>query len=154
VDTSTSSALVQCKATIKRKHPQLPRFVVVPIDVPRVWKVTSTITVTGTINGVPLGRRGLKPGGDGWFMDLPEPLCRKAKVDKGDRITLALRPVADPVPVELTNLLATEDALAAVWAAFTPGQRRRRAEWVASVKQARTRASRAGSLAIHLRSRR
>jgi hypothetical protein len=53
---------VKCRATIKRKQPQLPRFVVVPIDVPKVWKVTSTITVTGTINGVPLGRRGLKPG--------------------------------------------------------------------------------------------
>jgi hypothetical protein len=48
------------KAKIERKYRQLPRYVVIPARIPEAWNLTRTTTMTGSMNGVDLGRRGLK----------------------------------------------------------------------------------------------
>jgi hypothetical protein len=138
---------VTCEGLIERKASNLPRFIVVPIDVPAVWETTRTITVSGTINGVPLGRRGLKPWGDGrWFIELPEAICQQAGVNTGDRVTLEIAPVEDPIPTALTHRLTTDREFARAWAELRPSQQRQHAEWVASARLPQTRERRAAEV--------
>lgn len=135
------------KARIERKHATLPRYVVIPAEIPQAWELNGTTTVVGTLNGVDMGRRGLKNWGDGkrWFFELPEPLCRAAGVDTGDVITLTFAP-CEPVPTEVRALISCNDAFARTWATLTPGRQRQFCEWVASAKQPSTRENRARSL--------
>lgn len=135
------------KARSERKHAKLPRYVVIPAHIPQAWELTGTTTVVGTLNGLDMGRRGLKNWGDGrrWFFELPEPLCRAAGVDTGDVITLTFVP-CDPVPTEVRALISSNAAFSRTWATLTPGRQRQFCEWVASAKQPSTREKRARSL--------
>jgi hypothetical protein len=119
---------VTYKAVIERKHPQLPRYVVTPARIPEAWNLTATTTITGTLNGVDLGRRGLKSWGDArrWFFEVPEPVCRKAGVDTGDDVVLVFAPAKDAVPSEVAEMIATSRKFADVWSTLTPGRQRRR----------------------------
>ncbi|HSE25689.1 MAG TPA: hypothetical protein VLB68_28750 [Pyrinomonadaceae bacterium] len=67
------------------------------------WKLTSTTTVEGTIDDTDLGRRSLKRWDERqcWWIDLPEPLCKKAKLDIGDEVRLTIRLASDDLPDEL-----------------------------------------------------
>jgi len=139
---------VTYKAKIERKYSHLPRYLVIPARIPEAWKLTGTTTVTGTLNGVDLGRRGLKAWGDGkrWFFEVPEPVCRKADVDTGDAVVLVFAPAKDIIPREVAQMLATSREFAEAWNVLTPGRRRQLAEWVASGKTKETRTRRARSL--------
>jgi len=75
------------------------------------WKLAQTTVVDGTLNGHELGRRSLKKWDERrWFIDLPQPLCGRAKVDTGSRIQLVLQIATDKLPAELEELLATNPA--------------------------------------------
>ena len=145
---------VTYKTKIERS-PQLPRYVVIPVRIPAAWNLTDTTTVAGTLNGVDLGRRGLKDWGDGkrWFFEIPELLCHKAGVDTGDEVTLRFAPVENAIPVEIQRLLAADANFAAAWEKkLTSCRKRQLAEWVASAKQETTRRRRADSLVPRKRS--
>ena len=127
------------RTVIERKHPSLPRFAIVPVDVPAIFKTGTTITVTGTLNGHDLGRRGLKPWGDGrWWIDITGEICRAAGVDTGDRVAIVLEPVRDRVPAPLAALVKRDVAFAKAWRALSPGRQRLHAEWIASAKKPET----------------
>lgn len=81
--------------TIERKDPKLPRFVVIPAASVENWGIKENTTVEGIMRGVEMGRRSLKRWDDQrWFIQLPEPLCKKAGVDTGDSVTVILRPAS------------------------------------------------------------
>lgn len=73
-----------------RHHPQFARLVTIPFDKVAPWKLNGTTTVEGTINDTELGRRSLKRWDERacWWIDLPEALCRKAKLETGDSVNL------------------------------------------------------------------
>ena len=78
-------------AKIQRKDPKLPRFVVLPSMLVDDWGVTQNIEIVGELNGVDMGRRPLRRWDDQrWFIQIPEPLCKKANVDTGDMVTITL----------------------------------------------------------------
>ncbi len=78
-------------AKIQRKDPKLPRFVVIPSTLINDWGVTKNIEVIGELNGVDMGRRPLKYWDEErWFIQIPEPLCKKANVDTGDMVTITM----------------------------------------------------------------
>ncbi len=78
-------------AKIQRKDPKLPRFIVVPSMLMDDWGVTQNIEIVGELNGVDMGRRPLKRWDDErWFIQIPEPLCKKANVDTGDMVTVTM----------------------------------------------------------------
>lgn len=94
---------------IQRKQPNLPRFVVIPSQLVADWKLTGTTTVEGTLNGIDMGRRSLKQWDENrWFIELPEPLCKKARVDKGHSVTIVMSLALDEMPAELTQLMASD----------------------------------------------
>lgn len=78
-------------AKIQRKDLKLPRFIVVPSMLIDDWGVKQNIEVVGELNGVDMGRRPLKRWDDErWFIQIPEPLCKKANVDTGDMVTITM----------------------------------------------------------------
>ncbi len=78
-------------AKLQRKDPKLPRFIVVPSMLVSDWGVENNVTIVGELNGVDLGRRSLKRwDADRWFIQVPEPVCKKANVDTGDMVTVTM----------------------------------------------------------------
>jgi hypothetical protein len=135
--------------TRKLEHPQLPRFALLAATAIAPWKLDrETTVVEGTINGIDLGRRTIKCWDDehGWFIQLPDPLCRKAAIDVGDTITLVLRLADTALPAELAELLSSNAVARKRWEAMTPAQQRMAREEVAAAKSAATRAKRARRL--------
>jgi len=132
-------------ATVERKYEQFPRFVRIPLAAVSPWKLEGTTTIEGTINGVEMGRRSLKRWDDRkcWWIDLPEPLCKRASIETGDRVKLCLRIASEELPHELSELLARDPAARARWEKLTSGQKRMLREDVMSAKQTGTRLRRA-----------
>ncbi len=132
-------------STIEHKHAGLPRFVCIPISKVDPWKLQGTTTVEVTMNGVNVGRRSLKRWDDRncWLMDLAEAVCRKARVETGDRVTLSLKIASEELPVEITELIDKDSRARARWEQLTPGQKRMLREEVLAAKQPATRARRA-----------
>jgi hypothetical protein len=131
-------------AIIERKHRKLPRFVVVPSSALALWGLEGTTVVEGTLNSVEIGRRTIRRWDEQrWFIELPQPLCRKARVDTGNSVTFVLRLASDRLPEELARLLASDPAAKAVWESLTPSQQRVVREDVAVAKQPSTRHRRA-----------
>lgn len=87
----TANTSLGLMAKIQRKDPKLPRFIVVPSMLVADWGVTENITIVGELNGVDLGQRSLKRwDADRWFIQVPEPVCKKANVDTGDMVTVTM----------------------------------------------------------------
>jgi hypothetical protein len=132
-------------STVERKYAQFPRFVCIPLAKVAPWKLEATTTVEGTINGVDIGRRSLKRWDDRkcWWIDLPEPLCKKAGIETGDKVELNLRIASEDLPKELKDLIAKDPQAKARWERLTVGQRRMLREEVSAAKQSSTRTRRA-----------
>lgn len=138
------SASLRLKVIVKRKHPRMPRFVVVPSKAVALWEIEDTTVVDCKLNDLEVGRRTLKRWDDQcWFIDLPEPLCRRAQIDTGDSVTLTLRIASTRVPEELARLLKNDPAAKATWESLTHSQQRMLREHIAAAKQSATRERRA-----------
>src|SRR5215471_14500089 len=94
---------ITVKSKVTRHNPQFSRLVTIPIEAVVSWKLSTTTVVEGEINGTPFGRRSLKRWDDRncWWIDLPDPLCKKAKLDTGDEVELAIRLASEDLPPEL-----------------------------------------------------
>ena len=136
---------IEVTTTVEHKHVGLPRFVCIPLHTVAPLQIEVTTTVEGTLNGVDIGRRSLKRWDErgSWWIDLPEPLCQKAKIDTGDRVQLSLRIASDDLPEELAKLISTKSAGRKAWEQLTPGQQRMLREDILSAKQPATRERRA-----------
>lgn len=136
--------------TVIRHDPQFSRLVTIPLNDIAPWKLTATTTVEGTINGVDLGRRSLKRWDDRncWWIDLPEPLCKKAKLETGDDVQLTIRLASEDLPEELQELLKTNAAAKANWEKLTQPQQRMLREDVFSAKTSAARRRRAEKFLI------
>lgn len=142
---------IELTATIERKLQKLPRYVVVPTHALAAWRIHQTTTIRGTINGFDLGRRSLKKWDhDRWFIDLPEPICRRASVDVGQLVYLHIMVASEKLPDELHELISHNTKAHHAWNALTPGSQRIIRENVAAAKLANTRNRRA-SLALGIR---
>src|SRR5690349_21471051 len=142
----TAPVSIRHSGPILRKHPKLPRYVVIPARLVEPWKLTGTTVVTGTLNGTDLGRRTIKPWDSArscWFIEVPEPLCREAQVDTGSVVALELRMAPEAMPEELAALLAADPIAQSVWGRLTPSQQRRLRERIAAAKTSAGRMRRA-----------
>ena len=129
---------------VERKHPTLPRFVLVPNRSVAPWLIDRTTVVELTVNGVETGRRTLKRGDqENWYMDLPEPICRRVGIKTGDPVKLELRRASEALPEELAGVLAADPAARARWESLTQSQQRMLSEHVQAAKQTATRERRA-----------
>src|SRR5689334_17586964 len=131
-----------------RHNPQFSRLVTIPIDEIAKWKLTETTTIEGTINGIELGRRSLKRWDERncWWIDLPEPLCKKAKLETGDDVKLTIRLASEDLPPELEQLLKENSTAKANWTKLTPAQQRMLREDIFTARTSATRLKRAAKV--------
>src|SRR6185503_4147759 len=136
---------ITVKSAVIRHNPQFSRLVTIPLDQIEPWELSETTTVEGTINGTDLGRRSLKRWDERkcWWIDLPEPLCKKAKLETGDSVKLTLRLASEDLPAELEQLLKKNPAAKARWARLTQPQQRMLREEIFAAKTSATRLRRA-----------
>jgi len=136
---------IKLASTVIRHHPQFSRLVTIPLDVIAPWKIEHTTVIEGTINGIDLGRRSLKRWDDRncWWIDLPEPLCRKANLETGTKVELIIRLASEDLPEELENLLTQNLQAKERWAKLTKGQQRMLREEIWSARTTMTRTKRA-----------
>ena len=131
-------------STVTRHHPQFSRLVTIPLEAIAPWKLSDTTVVEGTINDTELGRRSLKRWDDRncWWIDLPEPLCKRAKLETGDSVTLKIRLASDELPDELSQVLKDRNAKAK-WEKLTHAQQRMLREDIYAAKSSEARVRRA-----------
>lgn len=131
--------------TVTRHHPQLSRLATIPLGTVAPWKLTGTTVIDGTINGTPLGRRSLKRWDERecWWIDLPDPLCKKAKIEVGDEVKLVIHLASEVLPDELKHLLDSNAKAAAKWKTMTTAQQRMLREEIFTAKTSATRTKRA-----------
>ena len=135
---------------VERKYEQFPRFVCIPLEQVAAWSLDGTTTVEGSVNDVGIGRRSLKRWDERrcWWIDLPEPLCRKAGIETGDTVRLNLRIADEALPRELCDLIAKDSRAKARWEKLTAGQKRMLREDVMTAKQSSMRARRAARVLL------
>ena len=136
---------IKLTATVIRHHPQFSRLVTIPLDLVAPFKLEHTTVIEGTINGLDLGRRSLKRWDDRncWWIDLPEPLCRKASLETGSTVHLVIRPASEELPTELLNLLKRNAGANQQWKKLTKAQQRMLREDILLAKTSTTRTKRA-----------
>lgn len=139
---------LRVKTVVERHHPGLPRLVTIPLTTVAKWGLEHTTTIEGTLNGTAIGRRSIKRWDDRkcWWIDLPDPLCRKARVEVGDRVNVELRVADVTLPDELAALLRYKPTAKKAWDCLTSNQQRMLREDVASAKRPETRRKRAERL--------
>lgn len=131
-----------------RHNPQFSRLVTIPINNIEPWTLTGTTTVEGTINNTDLGRRSLKQWEERkcWWIDLPEPLCKKARLETGDEVQLTIRLASEDLPDELKDLLENNTVAKTNWEKLTHPQQRMLRENIFAAKTSATRRRRAEAL--------
>lgn len=136
---------ISVTTTVTRHHPQFSRLVTIPLGTVAPWKLTGTTVVEGTINDTPLGRRSLKRWDERecWWIDLPDPLCKKAKIDMGDEVKLVIRLASEDLPQELEELLDSNAKAKEKWRSMTAAQQRMLREEIFAAKTSATRTKRA-----------
>jgi hypothetical protein len=136
---------IEVTSTVIRHTPQLSRLVTIPVETILPWKIEQATVIEGTINGVDLGRRSLKRWEDRqcWWIDLPEPLCKKAKLEIGDQVQLVIHLASDKLPEELAALLKTNPQAKRRWEKLTQAQQRMLREEIFAAKTSQTRLRRA-----------
>ena len=136
---------IKVTSTVIRHNPQFSRIVTIPLDVIAPWKIEHTTVIEGTINGVHLGRRSLKRWDDRncWWIDLPEPLCKKARLETGAAVELVIQRASEELPAELRNVLKENAAATRKWDKLTKAQQRMLREDLLSAKTSATRVKRA-----------
>jgi hypothetical protein len=124
------------EARIERHHPNLPRFVLLNVDPTLLWDVESTFVAEAFFNGHSIGRRSVKPWGDGrWFLDVTQKHCDDFGIDTGALLQVTLKYVADPTPSDLSNAFATNRWLEVHWSSLRPTRRRQLSQWVEEARQ-------------------
>ena len=135
---------IKVTSTVSRHHPQFSRLVTIPLDIVASWELSETTVIEGTINDTELGRRSMKRWDDRncWWIDLPEPLCKRAKLETGDEVTLKIRLASEELPDELKELLAKSSKAKANWEKLTKAQQRMLREEIFAGKSSATRSRR------------
>ncbi|MDE2307132.1 MAG: DUF1905 domain-containing protein [Xanthomonadaceae bacterium] len=121
-------------------------FLVLPAQASGKLPARGMVTVDGTLDGHPF-QATLQPDGRGsHWLKVDRALGEAAGVAAGDRVALAVAPVAtepEPrVPPDLRKALAARPEARAPWDDITPVARRDWIHWIGSGKQAETRARR------------
>lgn len=147
-----AAAKIRFKAQLLR--PASPKhatwsFLVLPAEASAKLPTRSMISVEGTLQGHAFGAT-LQPDGQGsHWLKVNKTLREAAGVSAGDTLALEITPVTEEpeprVPAALRQALNANPVAKAQWSDITPVARRDWIHWIASAKQAQTRARRIAS---------
>ena len=136
---------IRHRGELKRKALQLACYIEIPQALVAAWDIAATTVVEATANNTPIGRRTLKPWGDGerWFIELTGMHCKQLDVAVGDRIDLSLTRADETPPRELLDVIETSSIAKSRWQKLTAAQRRMLSEHVRDAAREPTRVKRA-----------
>jgi hypothetical protein len=138
------------QAVLEQHHDELPVFLIVPPAVPACFRKERTFVVEAAIDGQAIGRRSVKPWGDGrWFLEFTKAHRKQLGVGPGSNVTVDLRP-AEEVPADLASRIA-ELGLDGRWQMLSEAERRTLAEAVFEAKKPETRRARIERIVAKLR---
>ncbi|MDX1541297.1 MAG: YdeI/OmpD-associated family protein [Geminicoccaceae bacterium] len=129
------------EATVERHDAALPVYLIVPAWVAEIFGRPGTFVVETRLDGQPIGRRSIKPWGDGrWFMELTKKHTERLSLRAGDAVKVEVR----AAPEAPADLLARIDALRLTnrWAALSNADRRAASEAVFGALRPATREAR------------
>ncbi len=128
-------------AVIKRHHDDLPAYLIVPGELGDDYGKQGTFVVELVINGKEIGRRSIKPWGDGrWFLELTRKQCGQLDIQPGDVVSVDALPAVE-TPPELMSLIDQHN-LGVRWRGLSDAQRRAFSEHIFDAKKESTRKSR------------
>ena len=140
------------QATLEQKQADLPVYLMVPTAVPEGFGRDGTFVVDAISEGKEIGRRSIKPWGDGrWFMELTKPQLANLGLHVGASIALEVS-LAQETPDELTARIR-ELGLEHAWNGLSEAQRRAFSESIFEAKRPTTRAARVERTLVALRGR-
>jgi hypothetical protein len=121
-------------------------FLLVPFDVKAVFGTRARLPVSGTVNGFPF-RNSLMPEGDGTHsMMFSKELQEGAKAVAGDIVKVVLQrddsERSVTLPADLVRGLRQNERASATFRVLTHSQKKEYADWIATAKQAETKAGR------------
>ncbi|MEO8314288.1 MAG: YdeI/OmpD-associated family protein [Pseudomonadota bacterium] len=124
-------------------------FLVLPTSASVKLPTRSALTVEGTLNGQAF-RAVLQPDGKkSHWLSVDKALLKAAAAGMNPEVTLEMSPsdkeIETPVPPDLRKALSAAPEAKALWSEITPIARRDWIQWIASAKQAETRARRINS---------
>ena len=140
-------------AVLERHHDDLPVYILVPPMAMAAFGRERTFMVEATVNDRAVGRRSVKPWGDGrWFLELTKRHCERLGISEGNRVRVSLAAAPD-TPADLTGRIEAE-GIVAQWLALSEAQRRSIAEPIFEAKRDSTRRARIEKAISMLRARR
>jgi bacteriocin resistance YdeI/OmpD-like protein len=136
---------IRLRGELKRKALQLACYIEIPQTLVAPWGIAATTVVDATANGQAIGRRTLKPWGDGkrWFIELTGVQCRQLAVSLGDRVDLSLTRADETPPPELLDIIETSSVAKSRWQKLSTAQQRMLSEHVRGAAREPTRVKRA-----------
>jgi hypothetical protein len=133
--------MTEFSAELARHHPDLPVYLLVPPETVARFGATGTFVVGASVNGLDIGRRSVKPWGEGrWFLELTKAHCTALSVEEGDAVQVR-RQTVPQTPPDLEAAIRA-DGLTDAWTAVSEAQRRAVSEEVFAAKRPATRAAR------------
>lgn len=121
-------------------------FLTLPKNVSARLRSRGMTPVEGTLNGAPFHLMAEPDGQKGHWLKVDRKLCEAAGANAGDVGTLEIAPAAEEpeptLPVELRKALAASPKARKLWTDITTAARWDWIHWIASAKQAETRARR------------
>lgn len=132
---------VTFEASLERCHADIPSYLIIPSEVVKTISPQKTFIVEAEIGEFDLGRRSIKPWGDGrWFMGLTQQHQKKLQASLGDKLSVTIIPTVQ-TPKSLISAIHAEN-LMKVWNGLTDAQRRGFSEEVFGAKKQQTKARR------------
>lgn len=148
----TSGCGASFEAALHRHHPELPVYILVPGEIVARFERTATFVVQASVAGRRIGRRTVKPWGDGrWFMELTKAQTKRLGIAPGSSVAIGVAPAAE-VPEDLTTRLDAA-GLTPRWHELSDAQRRALSETVFEAKKPATRLARIERVVASLRAR-
>lgn len=138
------------RARLQRHQPDLPVYVIVPDDLPARLGHGGTFVVEARSGDTGLGRRSVKPWGDGrWFMELTKSQLALLAAGPGDEVEVELR----EAPAEHRELMrcVEQQGLGDAWRGLSEAQRRQMTEPVFAARRDATREARIAKVLRTLR---
>lgn len=138
------------RSRLERHHEDLPVYLLVPESVIVAFAAEETFVAEARIEGQPVGRRSIKPWGDGrWFMELTA--AHRGRLDLRIGQTVQVSLTEAPAEPDALRRAITRCRLDAAWQGLTAARRRALCEGVFEARRPATREARIERILTMLR---
>ncbi len=152
----TMAISLRFRAALQRKDPRLPVFIRIPGEVVAPWRLVGWVTVEGSLDGRPFGRRTIKDwgkGSDDWFVEFLKPYLDTANLSPGDTVEVELRLADMAMPDEMGERMRTDADFARAYDALIPSHRRKAIEHYLEAKTPAGRTARLEKISRSIKAR-